>query len=271
MAAAPLLVDYVSDEALAAFERVQAGLTALGVSFELAPRLVRGLDYYTRTTFEFAATSLDAAQNAVGGGGRYDGLVADLGGPPEPGVGFALGVDRTLLACDSEDTFPAAGTDAEVFVVATTGGLDALELADELRRAGIRAERGYDHRSMKAQMKGANRSGAAVAVIVGESEAADSTVTIRPLRAENQEADRPQFAVARTDMLAHVKELLSKWRAPTSAENSAPTRSARPSPSPGGSTAAANTGNTSPSSTSATTAGSPSAWSTTTPTFARST
>ncbi|MGH1505232.1 MAG: histidine--tRNA ligase [Acidimicrobiales bacterium] len=210
VAAAPLLVDYVSDEALAAFERVQAGLTALGVSFELAPRLVRGLDYYTRTTFEFAATSLDAAQNAVGGGGRYDGLVADLGGPPEPGVGFALGVDRTLLACDSEDTFPAAGTDAEVFVVATTGGLDALELADELRRAGIRAERGYDHRSMKAQMKGANRSGAAVAVIVGESEAADSTVTIRPLRAENQEADRPQFAVARTDMLAHVKELLSK-------------------------------------------------------------
>jgi histidyl-tRNA synthetase len=204
IAAAPVIVDFLSDEAGDAFERVQAGLRALGIGFELAPRLVRGLDYYTRTTFEFAADALDAAQNAVGGGGRYDGLIADLGGPADPGVGFALGVDRTLLACDAEHCFPAPPSGVQVWVVCTTGGLEALEIADELRRAGIRADRSFDGRSMKAQMKGADRSGAPLAVIVGADEAAAGMVSLRPLRDRATE----QSMVPRSLLVAEVKEML---------------------------------------------------------------
>lgn len=206
VAAAPVIVDYLSEDAAAAFERVQAGLVALGVDFELAPRLVRGLDYYTRTTFEFASDALDSAQNAVGGGGRYDGLIADLGGPPDPGVGFALGVDRTLLACDAEGCFPGPVTGIEVWIVATTGGFEATEIADELRRAGIRADRSFDGRSMKAQMKGADRSGASLALIVGADEAADGMVSVRPLR----EQAAQQSLVPRSDLVTKVKEMLER-------------------------------------------------------------
>lgn len=197
---APKISDFLSSEAGAAFERVLVGLSALEVDFELAPRLVRGLDYYTRTTFEFVGTGLDAAQNAVGGGGRYDGLVADLGGPDEPGVGFALGIDRTLLACDAEEAFEAPNNDAQVFVVCTTAGTDALRATQELREAGLRVGRAFDNRSMKAQMKAANRSKAAVAVIIGPDEAENGTVSIRPLD------DRPQFSVERQEMTKMVKE-----------------------------------------------------------------
>ncbi len=203
VAAAPVLIDYISDDAADAFVRVQKGLDALGIAYELAPRLVRGLDYYTRTTFEFAATGLDAAQNAVGGGGRYDGLVADLGGPPEPGVGFALGVDRTLLACDADGVFAAPDISMEVWVVSTDPGLDALVITDELRRAGLRADRSVDGRSMKSQMKAADRSKAQVAVILGEDEVAAGTATVRPLRTQGD-----QITVPRTTLVSAVKELL---------------------------------------------------------------
>ncbi len=197
---APRITDYLSSGAGLAFERVQAGLEALGVAYELNPRLVRGLDYYTRTTFEFLSSSLDAAQNAVGGGGRYDGLVADMGGPDEPGVGFALGVDRTVLACDSEGVFAAPDTRTQIFVVSTTGGLEGLKIAEELRSAGLRVDRAVDHRSMKAQMKAANRSRASLAVIVGPDEVAAGTASLRPLD------DRPQFVVERTELVSRVKE-----------------------------------------------------------------
>ena len=211
IAEAPLIVDYVSDDAAAAFERVQRGLKALGVPFELAPRLVRGLDYYTRTTFEFVATGLDAAQTAVGGGGRYDGLVEALGGPPEPGVGFALGVDRTLLACDAEEVFGPQDTEVDVWVVATTTGTEALELAEELRIAGIKTDRSYSGpeggpRSMKAQMKAANRSGAVIAVIVGEDEAAAGNVSVRMLRATGDSGESQQFLVERSQVVEQVVE-----------------------------------------------------------------
>ena len=209
VADAPVLVDYLSDAAAAAFERVQAGLRALDVPFELAPRLVRGLDYYTRTTFEFVSSGLDAAQTAVGGGGRYDGLVEALGGPPEPGVGFALGVDRTLLACDAAGVFGPCDRGPQVWVVATTPGTEALELVEELRVAGIRADRSYAGdegrpRSMKAQMKAADRSGAVVALIVGEDEAAAGTVSVRALRTA---ADQVQ--VERGQVIEKVRLLLS--------------------------------------------------------------
>jgi histidyl-tRNA synthetase len=202
VAAAPVLLDHVSDEALAAFDRVQVGLQALGIPFEVAPRLVRGLDYYTRTTFELTSDALDGAQDAVGGGGRYDGLIAALGGGDEPGVGFALGVDRTLLALDAGGTAAHTPGAPGVWVVDTTGGSQALVLADELRRAGIAADRSYDARSMKAQMKAADRSGAALAVIVGPDEAAAGTVTLRPLRGSG-----PQGTVPREGFVALVARM----------------------------------------------------------------
>lgn len=203
VADAPLITDYLSDDAAAAFERVQQGLKAVGVPFELAPRLVRGLDYYTRTTFEFISSGLDAAQTAIGGGGRYDGLIEALGGPAEPGVGFALGVDRTLLACDAAEVFAAADTPVSVWVVATTPGTEGLELVEELRAAGIKADRSYDGRSMKAQMKASNRSGAAIALIVGEDEAAAGTVSVRTLRGEGEQAP-----VERSQVVEKVRSLL---------------------------------------------------------------
>ena len=137
-----------------------AGLRALDIPFAVEPKLVRGLDYYRRTIFEFQGGTLDSAQNALGGGGRYDGLVEALGGPATPGVGFALGLDRTLLACDDEGVFGADERPLDAFVVDVVGGAEATVLTATLRSAGLTADRGYDNRSMKAQMKLANRSGA---------------------------------------------------------------------------------------------------------------
>ncbi len=114
---APQLPEHLSAEAAAHFEQVQAGLKALGIPFELEPRLVRGFDYYTGTTFEFAAESLDAAQDAIGGGGRYDGLAAAMGGPDVSGIGFGIGIERALLACDAEAVFGADPAPLDVFVV----------------------------------------------------------------------------------------------------------------------------------------------------------
>jgi histidyl-tRNA synthetase len=203
IAAAPQIADFYGEASSAHFEAVQAGLRVLGIPFTVQPRLVRGLDYYLRTTFEYQGGTLDSAQNALGGGGRYDGLVEALGGPPTPGIGLALGGDRTLLACDDEGVFGAEQSVADVFVVDTTGGLVALRIADELRAAGLSAARGYGNRSMKSQMKLADRSGAAVAVIVGSDELAAGTVTIRPLRSVDG-----QQAVPREQMIDHVKKAL---------------------------------------------------------------
>jgi len=202
VADAPIITDFLSDDSAAAFERVQRGLAANGVPFELTPRLVRGLDYYTRTAFEYAGIGLGTTQDAVGGGGRYDGLAEDLGGPPTPGIGLALGVDRTLLACDAEGVFPAPESRVDVFVVDVVDGTYATALAEELRRAGVGADRAYDGRSMKAQMKRAGASGAAVAAIVGEQEVADGTVVVRDLRTSEQET------VARADAVERVRKLV---------------------------------------------------------------
>jgi histidyl-tRNA synthetase len=204
IAAAPSMTDFLSPEPAAAFERVKTGLDALDVPFEHTPRLVRGLDYYTRPAFEFAGVGLGATQDAVGGGGRYDGLAEALGGPSTPGIGLALGVDRTLLACDAEAVFPPPRSEVEVFVVDAVDGSHATALADELRRAGLGADRAYDRRSMKAQMKRAGASGAALAIIVGEQEVADGTVTVRDLRSATQEP------VERAKVTEHVKDVLSR-------------------------------------------------------------
>jgi len=158
-AGAPTLVDYLDDACAAHFARVQSGLDAQQIRYQLDPRLVRGFDYYTRTTFEFPAAALDASQNAIVGGGRYNGLVEQLGGPPTPGIGFGVGIERVLLACDAEGVFPVVPAGPDAFVVDRTGGVAARDLVAELRAAGLAAERAYDDRSLKAQMKQADRSG----------------------------------------------------------------------------------------------------------------
>ncbi len=197
VAQAPSIAEFFSPAAGAHFAAVQEGLALLGIDFVVNDRLVRGLDYYRSTTFEFVSTALDAAQTAVGGGGRYDGLVEDLGGEPTPGIGFAIGVDRTLLACDAESVFPALDGAADVFVVDTTGGRTALRLSAQLRGAGLRAERAYGAKSMKSQMKTANKSRAVVAVIIGDDELARGVATVRPMNGGEQ-SEYPLEAVVAT-------------------------------------------------------------------------
>jgi histidyl-tRNA synthetase len=194
-AGAPALVDHLCDPCRAHFDRVREGLGALGVPAGIDHRLVRGFDYYTRTTFEFSSDALDSAQNAIGGGGRYDGLVEMLGGPPTPGIGFGLGIERLLLACDAEGVFPVDPPTLDAFVVDVTGGAAARDLTAALRRAGLSADRAFDDRSMKAQFKAADRSGARVALVVGPDELAAGTVTVRTLRGEGAQRTVPVDAV----------------------------------------------------------------------------
>lgn len=202
---APSIVDRLDDTSRERFERVKAGLRSIGVPFSANPRLVRGLDYYTHTTFEFVSTALDAAQSTILGGGRYDGLTEEMGGPPTPGIGFGSGIERVLLACDAESSFVVPDSSVDVFVVDTTGGSEALLLSAELRRAGIRCDRAFDRRSMRSQMKAADRSGARVAVIVGERELSEGVVGLRRLRGEVTEGDGAQERIARVSVVDHVR------------------------------------------------------------------
>ena len=205
VAGAPRMPDRLCEPCQAHFDRVRTGLGALGVGFELDPSLVRGLDYYTRTTFEFDAPALGAAQSGAGGGGRYAGLVESLGGPPTPGIGFGLGIERILLACDAEGVFVPPEAAADVFVVDLTGGEAARDLSHELRAAGVRADRAYDARSLRAQLKAADRSGARLALIVGPDEAAAGVVTVRDLRHGGG-----QETVARAGLVGHVTKRSSR-------------------------------------------------------------
>ncbi|CAB4367346.1 unannotated protein [freshwater metagenome] len=202
IATAPTIGAFLSTDAAAHFAAVCAGLDTLNIPYVVNDRLVRGLDYYQRTTFEFVSGSLDSAQNAVGGGGRYDGLVEDLGGPATPGIGFALGVDRTLLACDAEECFSYGFPVLDVFVIDTTGGGHALSLTHQLRQSGYSADRAFEARSMKSQMKSADRSGAQVAVIIGESESEQSTCSVRNLSTSEQ------TTIPLIDLQSHLASIL---------------------------------------------------------------
>ncbi len=171
---APQLPEHLSAEASAHFEQVQEGLQALGIPFELDPRLVRGFDYYTGTTFEFAAESLDAAQDAIGGGGRYDGLAAEMGGPAVSGIGFGIGIERALLACDAEGVFAVPAAPLDVFVIdrrIDVAGTAAAVILHELRVEGLTAEKAYGGRSEKAQWKLAARHEARFTVVLDSSAA----------------------------------------------------------------------------------------------------
>lgn len=167
--AAPVITDYLCPDCRAHFEKVQEYLTALGIEFELDPGLVRGLDYYTRTVFEFPSKSLGFA---LGGGGRYDGLVEEMGGSPTPGLGFGLGMDRIMLALsEGKVEFPEE-TRCEVYIAAMgdKAQVKALELVDMLHRCGVTADCDICGRGLKAQMKYAGKIGAKFSMVLGEDE-----------------------------------------------------------------------------------------------------
>ncbi len=200
----PRIADVLDPASQAHFDRVQAGLTALRIPYTVDPGLVRGLDYYTHTLFEFRSDALDTAQSTVIGGGRYDGLIEQLGGPPTPGIGFGSGIERMLLALDAEGVFAGPASSLDVFVVDATDGAAARDLAQELRTAGLRADRAFDGRSLKSQMKAAGRSGARVAVIVGAQELADGTATVRDL------ARATQDVVPRDQVVHRVRKIMEE-------------------------------------------------------------
>jgi histidyl-tRNA synthetase len=185
MTDAPIISDYLCEDCKQHLAKVQSLLTDLDVPFESDHRLVRGLDYYTRTTFEYVAANL-GSQNAVGGGGRYDGLAEALGGPPLPGIGFALGIDRILLA--SEDGTSEPGPVAVYFVaLGDDAPAAALQLATRLRAAGIGADLDFTGKQMKGQLKDAVRSGARWAAIIGSDELSAGAVTLKDLSTEKQQ------------------------------------------------------------------------------------
>ncbi|URM92044.1 histidine--tRNA ligase [Streptomyces sp. MRC013] len=188
LADAPLLRDHLCDACKAYHEEVRSLLTAAGVAFEDDEKLVRGLDYYTRTTFEFVHDGL-GAQSAVGGGGRYDGLSEMIGGPALPSVGWALGVDRTVLALEAEGVALDVPAATDVFAVALGDGAKRrlFGLVTELRRAGVAADVAYGGKSMKAGMKAANRSGARYALIAGDRDVEEGVVQLKDLESGEQE------------------------------------------------------------------------------------
>jgi histidyl-tRNA synthetase len=206
----PMLIDSLCSECREHLDHVIGGLSSIGIASELNPRLVRGFDYYNRTTFEFVSDALDSAQNAIGGGGRYDGLTEQLGGKPMSGIGFGSGIERLLIVREAENVEPRnlVNRSLDVFVIDTTGEDSATALVDELRRGGVATGRAYDNRSMKAQMKVADKSGARFALLIGPAELAGGEVTIRDLRSDNFE--QAQRKVARGDVALVVAELLTK-------------------------------------------------------------
>jgi len=207
--AGPMLPSFLCEDCATHFAQVRDGLASIGIASELTPRLVRGFDYYTRTTFEFVADSLGSAQNAVGGGGRYDKLAEQLGGKPTSGIGFGSGIERLLLARAAQGTTtPLINRTPDVFVIDTTGEDVATPLVDHLRSEGIATLRSYDHRSMKSQMKQADKSGARFALLIGPQEAAAGTITIRDLRSSDFE--QAQTVVTRDEALTVVHQLLEK-------------------------------------------------------------
>lgn len=200
---APLMLNHLSDSTATHFASVRRHLDALGVAYVINPRMVRGLDYYTKTTFEFVHDGL-GAQSGIGGGGRYDGLMAQLGGQSLSGIGFGLGVDRTLLALQAEGIAVGQPSRCEVFCVPL--GEDAKDrmvtIAAALRGAGIRVDLAYGGRGLKGAMKAADRSGARVALMLGERDLATGRVGVKDLTTGEQRE------VAMVDIVEEVQNVL---------------------------------------------------------------
>ena len=180
MQSAPLLLDYLSPESLANFTQVKKYLDQLGITYQVNPRMVRGLDYYTGTTFEFIHEDL-GAQSGIGGGGRYDGLMEILGGQSLSGIGFGLGVDRALLAAQAEGVISADQFTSDLFIIPLGDDQKsvALSLAAQLRSVGIRTEIAFGDRALKGAMKAADKSGSRYVVIIGDDEVASGSVELK--------------------------------------------------------------------------------------------
>ena len=201
MAGAPKITDSLCEECHDHFEMVKKLLDEAGVDYEVDSTLVRGLDYYTKTAYEVQYSPL-GAQSAVGGGGRYDGLVEELGGPSTPGVGFAMGLERIILALEKQGLLKSEKEAIDVFaVVPDEGGTaDAFKAVMTLREAGYSCDMNQIGRSMKAQMKQADRAGARFALIFGEEERSRGAVTVRNM------ADSSQEEIKRSEIVSYMKK-----------------------------------------------------------------
>jgi histidyl-tRNA synthetase len=203
--AAPLITDHLCASCKAHHDRVRELLADLGITWEDTPRLVRGLDYYTRTTYEFDHPLL-GAQSGIGGGGRYDGLSEDIGGPPLPGIGFAVGVDRIILAVEAEGLAQQTPPRVAVFGVALgdAAARRMFKLISDLRAVGVAADMAFDGKGLKGAMKGADRSGASFAVILGDRDLAAGSAQVKDL------AGGDQVAVPLAEIVTTLKEKLTK-------------------------------------------------------------
>ena len=183
MADAPLLINYLNEKSKAQFELVKKYLDALGIAYVLNPRMVRGLDYYTGTTFEFVHELL-GAQSGIGGGGRYDGLMEQLGGQSLSGIGFGLGVDRALLAAEAEGVIASDAFVSDLFIIplGESAKVEALTIAADLRKVGKVVEIAFGDRALKGAMKGADKSGATYVIVLGESEISSGTVELKEMK-----------------------------------------------------------------------------------------
>ncbi|MEZ5150943.1 histidine--tRNA ligase [Rhodococcus zopfii] len=202
---APLMLDHLSDSAKAHFDEVLGHLDALGVPYVINPRMVRGLDYYTKTTFEFVHDGL-GAQSGIGGGGRYDGLMEQLGGQPLSGIGFGLGVDRTILALAAEGKSAATPARCEVYGVPMGDAAKSalVPLAHKLRGAGLRVDLAYGGRGLKGAMKAADKSGAVVALVLGDRELESGEIVVKDLRNGEQQT------VPLADAVERVGEVVAR-------------------------------------------------------------
>ena len=182
MAKAPILLDYLSPESKANFTEVQSHLTALGISFTINPRMVRGLDYYTGTTFEFVHELL-GAQSGIGGGGRYDGLMGEIGGQDITGIGFGIGLDRALLAVEAEGVVIPETFVSDLFIIpmGQAAKSAALKYAAELRASGFRVELAFGDRALKTAMKIADKSGARYSLVIGDEEMDSGVVEVKEM------------------------------------------------------------------------------------------
>ncbi|WP_026917824.1 histidine--tRNA ligase [Gordonia shandongensis] len=202
---APLMIDHLSDSARDHFDAVRAHLDRLGVEYVLNPRLVRGLDYYTKTTFEFVHDGL-GAQSGIGGGGRYDGLMKQVGGRQDlSGIGFGIGVDRTVLALEAEGASVAGRGRVDVYGVPMGGAAksELVAMAADLRAAGVSVDLAYGDRGLKGAMKAADRSGARVALVLGDRELDERTIEVKDLTSGDQRR------VSLDGAVAAVRELLA--------------------------------------------------------------
>jgi histidyl-tRNA synthetase len=182
MAKAPILLDYLSPESKANFAEVQEHLTAMGIAFTINPRMVRGLDYYTGTTFEFVHDLL-GAQSGIGGGGRYDGLMGEIGGQDITGIGFGIGLDRALLAVEAEGVVIPETFVSDLFIIpmGVAAKSAALKYAAELRAAGFKVELAFGDRALKTAMKIADKSGARYSLVIGDEEMASGVVEVKEM------------------------------------------------------------------------------------------